>query len=635
MKELLSCVYMAKYGDSYRAFMTHNPAIDAALLFKDNSDGLIYILSPYLPVGISEFILKAVFTSEEIAGCKLPSCHTSTMTRVLQFFRHSVVDEDFVHSKYRQVSGLLKKFAGLLGHSFVWPDDKVYPIKAHSQETSWAVPSELSAEVVKALGGRILFLEELEQSLQENRTDWCDGAGKRYPAGVGLDLLDVLQDLILKGHVNIFPSLGFRAPGIIRCRRCGWETVLRDGNGIPFCCEQCRQLGEARLGRALFAMEERRQPYDRIKQRAVDPVGVPPLTSAQRRASTQLKDMMINKSLKECLLWAVAGAGKTEVVLEVIAETVRRGGRVLYATPRRDVVMEIAPRLEKSFPGLAIKAVYGGSQEKYTFADLVIATTHQVIRYFRAFDLVIMDEVDAYPYRNNKMLENGVVRAVREYGKIIYLTATPTPDLLAKVRNGKANLITIPARHHGHPVPEPGFLRREPFMKTSSGLTKPEPLVMELLKNWLGAGNQIFVFLPTVRMVETYGSILRAALSDESIYEGIISCSHSKDPLRDSKRDDFKKGLTRVFVTTSIMERGITVKKANVMVLEAGYEQIFDEGSLIQMAGRAGRSTQYPDGEVVFVSRHVTGAMKGAKSKIRYMNEQARKNGFLKPEFLT
>ncbi|WP_374955073.1 DEAD/DEAH box helicase family protein [Paenibacillus sp. PCH8] len=59
------------------------------------------------------------------------------------------------------------------------------------------------------------------------------------------------------------------------------------------------------------------------------------------------------------LLWAVTGAGKTEMIFPLLQHTLDRGGRALVATPRRDVVLELAPRLAKAFPGTPIATLYG------------------------------------------------------------------------------------------------------------------------------------------------------------------------------------------------------------------------------------------------------------------------------------
>ncbi|GAF10681.1 ComF operon protein A [Paenibacillus pini JCM 16418] len=79
-------------------------------------------------------------------------------------------------------------------------------------------------------------------------------------------------------------------------------------------------------------------------------------------------------------------------------------GRVLVATPRRDVVLELAPRLAKAFESTSLVALYGGSTERWQSGGITLATTHQLIRFYQTFDLVVIDELDAFPYHNDPML---------------------------------------------------------------------------------------------------------------------------------------------------------------------------------------------------------------------------------------
>src|SRR5690606_2375748 len=72
------------------------------------------------------------------------------------------------------------------------------------------------------------------------------------------------------------------------------------------------------------------------------------LSAGQQRASTELiKAVEANDQL---LIWAVCGAGKTEILFEGIEVALRSGKRVCIATPRTDVVIELAPRIKASFP---------------------------------------------------------------------------------------------------------------------------------------------------------------------------------------------------------------------------------------------------------------------------------------------
>ena len=99
-------------------------------------------------------------------------------------------------------------------------------------------------------------------------------------------------------------------------------------------------------------------------------------------------------------MWAVCGAGKTEMCFAAVAAELARGGRVLFAVPRRDVVRELGPRLRAAFPHVQLQVLHGGADRAVLPVlppgSVTVATTHQVLRYDRAFDLVILDEVDAF-----------------------------------------------------------------------------------------------------------------------------------------------------------------------------------------------------------------------------------------------
>jgi late competence protein required for DNA uptake (superfamily II DNA/RNA helicase) len=84
-----------------------------------------------------------------------------------------------------------------------------------------------------------------------------------------------------------------------------------------------------------------------------------------------------------------------------------------------------------------------------------------------------------------------------------------------------------------------------------------------------------------------------------------------------------------MLVTTTILERGVTVPKSDVYIVDADSD-LFDEASLVQMAGRAGRSKDDPNGKVVFAAPAWTKSQRDAIRQIRMMNAAAYKNGFIK-----
>lgn len=415
------------------------------------------------------------------------------------------------------------------------------------------------------------------------------------------------------------------------------------------------------------------------------------LTKAQQDASRFLASFVAEDERSECLVYAVCGAGKTEVSLGAIALTLQRGGRVLFAVPRSDVVAEVAPRISAAMTGARVIALRGASRERYRDADIVVATTHQVLRFYQAFDLVVLDEADAFPFRGSRMLRYGLRRATAPGGKTVYMTATPDQSLLAAADRGEVALVRISARHHGRPLPVPAIITatlppiedhaalstlRQP--RTGPGLP---PEVVAVIAASIRAGHGVFVFVPTVGLAERVCAMLRTSLTsptsaachasptrpaprgshgspaaptpaaDSGARPGSVASAacpagghgspllpaarprvafvHSRHPERDRVREAFKEGQIDVLVTTTIMERGINAPMADVVVLYADFERVFDAGTLVQIAGRAGRSHEYPCARVYFVAERMSPAMRGAIASIRAMNRHAADSGYL------
>lgn len=70
----------------------------------------------------------------------------------------------------------------------------------------------------------------------------------------------------------------------------------------------------------------------------------------------------------------------------------------MYRNAENGCCSELAPRLQEVFPYIKVAALYGGSVDKEKDAVLVVATTHQLLRYYRAFHVMVVDEIDAFPY---------------------------------------------------------------------------------------------------------------------------------------------------------------------------------------------------------------------------------------------
>ncbi|MFC4777824.1 DEAD/DEAH box helicase [Paenibacillus sp. GCM10023252] len=324
------------------------------------------------------------------------------------------------------------------------------------------------------------------------------------------------------------------------------------------------------------------------------------------------------------LLWAVTGAGKTEMIFPLIESILLRGGRALLATPRRDVVLELDPRLRRSFPSASVVTLYGGSKQRWETGQITLATTHQLMRFRHAFDLVIIDELDAFPYHGDPILHYTAQRATAPEAVTLLLSATPPADMQREARRGALPHARVPVRFHRRPLPVPKLLAAPSVAQMLLKRRIPRQLIQAMQQS-VARGAQLFVFVQRIAQVELMAALLREALRLPE-----VASTSSTDPDRAAKVQRFRNRETRVLVTTTILERGVTIPKSDVYILDAG-GKLFDEASLVQMAGRAGRSADDPYGRVYFCSRERTKHQISAVRHIRSMNRLAARSGYLLP----
>ena len=200
----------------------------------------------------------------------------------------------------------------------------------------------------------------------------------------------------------------------MECKRCG----NRDPNFFylgsrGYYCRKC-----VRFKRILLDEEDEGLLYDIDTSHFKSELSFD-LSKYQLKASNDICKYI--NSGYDVLLNSVCGSGKTEIVVECIKEHLSKGLKVCYAISRKEVVIELAIRYRNIFKNAKVCAVYGGHHETI-IGDLIICTTHQLFRYYKTFDLLILDEVDAFPLNNNETLMNIAINSCK--GKIIYSTAT-------------------------------------------------------------------------------------------------------------------------------------------------------------------------------------------------------------------
>ncbi|NLM21033.1 MAG: DEAD/DEAH box helicase family protein [Peptococcaceae bacterium] len=451
-----------------------------------------------------------------------------------------------------------------------------------------------------------------------------------------------VTELAILLHLTVIKGYGEWVPGLSRrnnswqCERCGNKDcyqVWPSYYGHTATCLSCKSLGPLSSLQVIYRSLEGTLQREKEKKAGTTPSTLSEqdwqFTPAQCSAAADLQLFARDPVAKEALVWAACGAGKTEITFPVIEQYLEQSQSVLYAAPRRDVVHDIQPRLEKYFNSCKVKVMSGLSPPDWTACPLTVATTHQVLKFSRAFDLIILDEMDAYPYAGDQVLEYGLKQALKRTGKIIYLSATPSASILAKVGRQECFLTRLPARFHGYPLPVPEFLKLKPPKISEPMIVEGRILgsrsllaIGDYLRKLLLDG-QLFVFVPTVSLVNTWVQVLSLLFKDKK-----ITGSWGSDPDRKRNVASFTSGKSDVIVCTSILERGITVHKAQAVVLYADHA-LYDVRALVQMAGRVGRTAACPQGRVLFIagkqSKEITAAIKWIEDQ----NELAAQGGFL------
>jgi len=488
-------------------------------------------------------------------------------------------------------------------------------------------------QVKDVLAGRALLWEEIERLLQTN--------------GMAvLNLPQLLQELVLSEEAQWLPGVRLQVRKSwmrhsleMECARCGsgkekieLTTCYSCGQGCAYCTE-CLGMGRSKCCTPYLVVPAKNASSSRTGH-AAHLAWSGRYSRDQEVAADRARQFVVNQwgQNAEFLIWAVCGAGKTELLFPSVVAALEQGERVLIATPRKDVVLELAPRIQRVFPQARVIAVHGSSKEKWEDCDIAIATTHQVMRFYQRFFLVVLDEVDAFPYHQNPVLYRAVAQAVKTGGKLLYLSATPPSYLQKKLVTREKSLVgrstvalfspshvLLPGRYHGHALPVPQICTVSGLDKLLAAGRVIHPLY-DMVKASLDAGRQVFVFVPRIEEVPRMLSYLQAVLPE---YREGMAGVHASDPSREEKVMAFREKTVKLMVTTTILERGVTIPGSDVAVVGA-QAPVFDEASLVQIAGRVGRSPDDPQGTVLFVQSYRATAPQAAVRQITQMNQLAK-----------
>ena len=366
----------------------------------------------------------------------------------------------------------------------------------------------------------------------------------------------------------------------IKCKRCGNQNLnLFYVKNNKYYCRACLSfIGD------LSCLSYKIKPV--ITRARIDYN----LSSSQKRIA---KEIFLEE--KEIYVKAVCGAGKTECVFPSIEKALQQGKRVGFAIPRKEVVKEIYQRLKEVFPNVFITAVYGGHSRELN-GDIIVFTTHQSYRFENAFGLLIIDEYDAFPFKDNPVLFSFISKVCNQ--KRVYLSATFSNE---EIKDNHS--VYLNKRYHYMNIPVPKLKLMIEALQYK--------FIIELCKRKKD-NDVIFIFVPTIKDCDRMKRILKQANIKSLVF-------HSKIIDKENLFILIKKKVYQIVITTTILERGITLESLNVVVFNADH-RVFDYRCLIQISGRVGRKKNSPGGYIIFLAKHNTFDIKKAISDIKESN---------------
>jgi ATP-dependent DNA helicase RecG len=373
-----------------------------------------------------------------------------------------------------------------------------------------------------------------------------------------------------------------------------------EGGGAPPRSPARRRLAydellASQLALALMRARNRRAPGranagdGRVSARieAALPFG---LTGAQRRAVAEIRGDLASDRRMLRLLQGDVGAGKTAVALLAMASAVEVGRQAALMAPTEILARQHFERLAPLAAPLRLRLLTGrdkASERRATLAALaagavdIVVGTHALFQdsvVFADLGVAVVDE--QHRFGVHQRLALGAKGAAVD---ILVMTATPIPRTLALTCFGDMDVSVLDEKPAG----------RQPIATRLVSTDRLDEVVAGLGRA-LAAGDRVYWICPLVAESE----FVDLAAAEERFadlrhsFGDAVGLIHGKmpGPDKDAAMERFQRGETKILVSTTVVEVGVDVPEATIMVIE--HAERFGLAQLHQLRGRVGRGTR-------------------------------------------
>ena len=324
-----------------------------------------------------------------------------------------------------------------------------------------------------------------------------------------------------------------------------------------------------------------------------------PLTGAQKRVIKEMREDMRSGKQMNRLLQGDVGSGKTLVAVLLALIAVDNGYQACIMAPTEVLAQQHLASISKFLKSTSVSiALLTGSTKakdrKKILSDLeegtlnIIVGTHALIEdrvKFHALGLAIIDEQHRFgvDQRSRLWSKNDESQTERLAPHIMVMTATPIPRTLAMTLYGDLDVSVIDEMPPG----------RTPVV-TSHAWESQRRQVFNFMRAQIDEGRQVFVVYPLIKESEKmdYENLeagYMRIIEEFKTPQYITAVVHGKMKPEDKAIDMnlFASGKAHILVATSVIEVGVDVPNASVMVIESA--ERFGLSQLHQLRGRVGR----------------------------------------------
>jgi len=335
------------------------------------------------------------------------------------------------------------------------------------------------------------------------------------------------------------------------------------------------------------------------------------LTDAQTRVIREIEADMAAPEPMNRLLQGDVGSGKTICAVIASCIAIDNGYQVAFMAPTEILAEQHYLTIHRFFEGLGMPIAFlrgnMGKERKPTLDDIkrgditVVVGTHAIIQKdvsFHKLGLIVIDEQHRFG-----VLQRGRLIEKSATPDVLMMTATPIPRTLSMVVYGDLDVSVIDEMPKG----------RRPIA-TKVFLDDAKEKVYPLVEKEIRAGHQVYIVYPLVEeseKVDLLNATQMAAYFRDSLFPAhSIGLLHGAMKAEEKERTMalFKDGAIDILVCTTVIEVGIDVPNATMIVIE--HAERFGLSQLHQLRGRVGRSTHQSKCALVTSSRRTEVATK-------------------------